>query len=325
MYANTAGCLGKVPNHGDFVRHRASTPTMRAFDEWLRKGLYHARQHERSDWKVRYDQAPSIRFLFWGDRPQAPNALLGVLRPSRDKSGRTYPFLVTCELPADALMVRHLPHLPVRATSFYKAAEAVVARATAGDIPYEEIPTVVEEMEPKVALRPTVPREHRRYLKNETLGTYLEAIFGHFDGSEKYRLFSNLLDVLLPLQNGTPIHLNYGLEFPLHPNSERRIDVASFWLDLVLRILDYPPIHPSVFWTEPEDKAESSRMDLFLDAPEPTSLFGILAPSRANGQLYLLRVEGEKSPADAALSIPERYGTLLDNEQIRLWDFLRRL
>lgn len=324
MHANSAACLGKVPTHGDFVSHRASTPTMRSFDRWIREGLYHARQHQGPNWESTYDEAPTMRFLFWGQGRDTPNALLGVLRSSRDEGGRTYPFVVTCEVPKHALSPHHFAYLPIQASSFYEAAVPLVRQATEGAIPYRDVPKRLDDVM-SLSVQPTVPHEHKRYLQRKTIGGFLEALFGHFEDSGKYQLFSNLFDILLPLQNQAPPQLDYGVQFPLGAGEEGPSNVVSFWLDVVLRVLDYPSVQPSIFWADSEAEADDDQLLLYMGAPDPSAFFDILAPQRANGRIYSLRSSGAETTAEAALSIPEEYGELLENKQVRLWDFLNRL
>lgn len=325
MHVDAAACLGKVPTHGDFMRLRASTPTMRAFDNWIRKGLHHARQNRAPDWEETYDEAPTHRFLFWGAGPNTPNVLLGALRPSRDEGGRGYPFMVTCEIPKQALSPHHVAYLPVQADAFYAEAGDLVRRATDGAVPYKEVPKQVRQMEVGISVQPTVPHDHKRYLQHETMGTFLESLFGHFEDNGKYRLFSNLFEALLPLRSHSASRLDYGMEFPLVEEEETLPNVTSFWMDTVLRVLDTPDASPSLFWTDPRSDAASARLRLYVGVPEPQSFLSILASDPSDDRVCVLSCSGARSNAEAALSIPEEYGRLLRNEQLRLWDFLRRL
>jgi type VI secretion system protein ImpM len=324
MQADTlpAACLGKLPTAGDFVRHRASTPTMRAFDEWVQHGLYQARQRQNG-WEAAYDTAPTTRFVFQGRR--APNALLGVLRPSRDRTGRAYPFMVAAEVPTRRLSIRHLAYLPLQAGRFFDAADRVVREATEGDIPYREVPDHVQQIDTAFGVRPTAPRTYKRYLQQHTMGPFLEELFGHFGDSGKYRLFDNLLDVLLPLRGRSAPRLNYGLQFPLGGDDEALTAISCFWLEACLRLLDYPSdAEPTFFWTDRPPPDAAPFLLLFFGAPRPHAFFHLMASDDPHELVYPLAHAGDDG-AEAALSIPEEYGRLLETEQITLWNFLREL
>lgn len=324
MHVNTAACLGKVPTHGDFVRHRASTPTMRALDRWVRKGLHHARKHRSSWWKAAYDEASPKRFLLWGVGTKVPNALLGVLSSSRDEGGRTYPFIVASEIPKHILSPQHFAYLPLQATSFFQGAGSLVHRAVGGEWSCSRLRTEIEELEADISVESRVPIDHKRYLQQKTLGPFLKELFGHFGSSEKYQLFSTLFDVLPPLRKRSTPRLERGLRFPISVPDEARPSVIAFWMGTVLRLLNYAPVSMSLFWTDPAAQPEPPDLHLYVGAPRPRALFEVLAPSHSD-EGDVLGEAKERTSVEAALSIPDTYGNMLENEGIRLWDFLRQL
>lgn len=324
MNVDSAACLGKVPTHREFVRCRASTPTMRALDEWIRKGLHHARKSGRPDWEDHYDEAPARHFLLWGKGAKVPNLLLGVLAPSRDERGRTYPFVVACEIPKHAVSPQNYAYLPVQADSFFQEADCLVRQAAEGEVAYDEVIDRVQELGEEVIVQPRAPRPHKRYLQQQDLGQFLEQLFGHFEDSQKYQLFSSLLEALLPLRDRAQPRLDAGLQFPLLPDAEQRTSIVAFWFGTVLRLLDYPSVSPSLFWSSPGSSAPDDLL-LYVGTPGAQAFFDILAPVSDNGHICTLSQDGERTHAEAALSIPGQYGQLLEDERLRLWEFLRRL
>lgn len=323
MTVTTAACLGKVPTYGDFVRHRASTPTMRALGQWIRRGLHHARTHRPADWEERYDHASPTRFLIGGGPSRGPNAILGVMAPSRDQGGRVYPFTVTCEVPKHALDSQSVVYLPVQAEPFFDAADALVQRATDGALPHDEVGERVEQMNVGLSVCSGVPPNHKRYLKTEAMGPLLEELFGHFGDSKKYQLFSTLLDTLLPLQDRTTPQLDDGLVFPLPDDEGQRAHVVSFWLTVVRRVLGEASVSPTLFWS-PSTAGGTAELLLYVGAAGPRAFYESLVAERGEA-VRVLEEAGEKSGVEAALSIPEAYGRLLEDEQMCLWDFLEQL
>lgn len=321
-----AACLGKLPTHGDFVRHRASTPTMRAFDEWIRNGLHRARKRHSAAWDEAYDNAPTTRFFFSGRGRQAPNALLGVLQASRDRNGRTYPFTVTCEIPKSSVRADDLlAYLPLHAKSFYTVAEQVVQDATDGTLPYRKVADRVAEINPAFTLQSSPPTTYNRYVQQHTMGRFLKTLFGHFDDGRKYRLFKNLLDIYLPQQKRATPRLNYGLQFPLGDGEPPLTPIACFWLDASLRLVDHPDAEWSFFWTPQPPTTVPSFLLLFLGAPRANAFFHLLASDEATEEICKLERMGSENDVQAALSLPEKYGSLLEDEQLPLRDFLQHL
>ncbi len=314
-------CLGKVPTHGEFLRVRTSSPTMRSLDQWIRKGLYHARRNRPPDWEEAYDDGPIRRFLFWGQGPSRPNVLLGILCPSRDRSGRMYPFLVTCEVPTRRLRAEHAAYLPLHAAPFFDAAEQLGQKAVAGEILPNEVTERISTFS-RIGVSSPVPREHKRYLQRETAGSFLEALFGHFDDSRKYRFFANLFEAVQQF-NGASSSPEHGLQFPMSDAGEGTGTVVSFWADLVWRLIGDGTRAPTFFWTDGGAEDASGGMLLYADVPGPPALMDVLSPDRAQGRILCLQEAGRRSAAEAALAIPEAYGELLEEEDVRLWDFLR--
>lgn len=322
-FPSEAACIGKVPTHGDFVRHRASTPTMRAFDKWIRKGLRRIRRGSASSWNDAYEHAPPVRFFLSSRDQKVPNVLLGVLRASHDRNERTYPFTVTCELPKSTVRTDQLAHLPSQATSFYTAAERVVTDAVGGSLSHHEVIDRVAEIDPSPT--PPSPSTYNQFVQEETVGGLLEAVFGDFEDGGKYRLFKNILDVLLPQRTRTAPRLNYGLQFPLGTGPLSPTKAACFWLDTSLRLLDCPGVECSFFWTPEPPDSMSSFLLLFLGSPQADGLFHLLRGDGETENIFALDRAGGEDDAEAALSIPDEYGSLLEDDQLPLRDFLRGL
>lgn len=110
-----AGCIGKLPLHGDFIRHNALSPELQQFDRWIQQGLHLFQRKIAPPWEHMFDSMPPVRFiyhhttaapkkrgqsLFYGrsggntsSQQTLSHALLGTLVPSMDKHGRRYPFI----------------------------------------------------------------------------------------------------------------------------------------------------------------------------------------------------------------------------------------
>lgn len=320
-----AACVGKLPSHGDFVRHRATTPAVRAFDEWVQKGLYQARQQQRPALDGAYDAAPAYRFVFRS--PDVREQLMGVMQPSRDQAGRMYPFTVAVEVEPEAFGVRQLPYALHHAEAFYAEAQALVATATRGDLSHHEVTDRVEAMQPALRVSTAAPPAYKRHLQQQTMKTFAEQLFGHFGDARKYRLFKNLLDILLPFQERASVQMGYGLKFPLGTAGDALAFHAAFWAELCLRLLDYPDVTPSLFWTarpHPEASDEPA-LFLFLNPPQPRAFFHLVIPDAASDYICDLMRMGDDNATEAVLGIPDTYGTMLETEELSLWEFLREL
>ena len=95
------GYFGKMPGHGDFVRSRADVGFVAGWDAWLQDCFATSRAILGDAWVRSYESAPIWRFaLAGGVCGDAP--MLGVMMPSQDRVGRTFPLTVFARLKRSA-------------------------------------------------------------------------------------------------------------------------------------------------------------------------------------------------------------------------------
>lgn len=85
------GIYGKLPSHGDFVRHNLDDAFVDPWDEWLRRGLFESRRTLGDQWLGLYLESPVWRFAIDAEIA-GPHAMAGVMLPSVDAVGRYFPF-----------------------------------------------------------------------------------------------------------------------------------------------------------------------------------------------------------------------------------------
>ncbi len=164
-------CFGKLPLHGDFIRHRAGAD-LQDLDRWVQAGLMATRG--RADWAAAWQDAPPSRFL----RVSGGRVLAGVLVPSRDSAGRDYPFMVACVI--DDRATRKQPALaPLLAARFLDAAEALARRAWPAGSGYREVQAAVDGLAGDADVRDAERRLSA--LLDEPYGRSLEEDLGAFD------------------------------------------------------------------------------------------------------------------------------------------------
>jgi type VI secretion system ImpM family protein len=297
---------------------------MRAFDEWIRQGLSRVRNGRGPEGGEAYDNALTVRFFLSLRNRQVPNALLGVIQASRDRSGRAYPFAVTCELPKSAVRSNRLANLPLQAASFYSAAEQVVRDATEGTLSYHEVTDRVTEITPSFFSSPS-PSAYDQFVRQQTVGNVLGTVFDDFEDGGKYRVFKNLLDIFLPQRKRDTPRLNYGIQFPLGEGEASPTKTACFWLDTSLHLLDHPDAECSFFWTSQRSTSTPSFFLLFLGSPRADAFFHLLSANGQTENICELGRMGRMNNTEAALSLPNEYGSLLEDDQLPLRDFLQRL
>lgn len=95
--ADRIGFFGKLPSHGDFVSTGLSRAVQDALDAWLQAGMAKAQHHAGEYWEDIFRNMPAWRFVaergVWG-----PVTVAGVIVPSRDRVGRSFPLVITAQL-----------------------------------------------------------------------------------------------------------------------------------------------------------------------------------------------------------------------------------
>jgi len=219
--------------------------------------------------------------------------------------------------------------MPLRYEAFFKQAACLVREATTGRIDYQDLSQRMEGM--RIGPPPDLEALNARFQQRTTFKDFVEMLWDHFDDTRKYLLLKNLIDVLRPFRTGSvedsgPLHLTYGLKFPLGADRSTVACQVSFWVECCFRLMHFTGVRPSCFWAlpdQPED--ESPFFILFLHEPIASINAFLFVGEDNTDSLFALDNVGRDVAAQVALSIPPRYGQLLESDEVTLWRFLRQL
>jgi type VI secretion system protein ImpM len=124
LAASAAGCFGKLPCVGDFVSRRLPRAFVQPWDAWLQRALEASRAQLGATWLDTYLASPFWRFAL-APGLCGPDAWLGVLMPSTDRVGRTFPFTVAMPRPP----APHACRIALHARAWFEAVEALMLAA----------------------------------------------------------------------------------------------------------------------------------------------------------------------------------------------------
>ncbi|MBB4010031.1 type VI secretion system-associated protein TagF [Allorhizobium taibaishanense] len=95
--ADRIGFFGKLPSHGDFLSEGLERDMVATLDAWIRGGLYACEQEFGAAWAELFAASPPWRFIVekgvWDGAAHA-----GVMVPSRDRVGRSFPLIVMAQM-----------------------------------------------------------------------------------------------------------------------------------------------------------------------------------------------------------------------------------
>jgi type VI secretion system protein ImpM len=95
--ADRIGFFGKVPTHGDFISTGLGRTFQTELDNWIQAGLQASEQAHGKEWQRLFRAAPPWRFVvertLWSQ-----STMVGVLLPSTDRVGRSFPLVIAAKL-----------------------------------------------------------------------------------------------------------------------------------------------------------------------------------------------------------------------------------
>ncbi|WEX08248.1 type VI secretion system-associated protein TagF [Chelativorans sp. AA-79] len=122
------GFFGKVPTHGDFLSEGFGPALREALDGWIQAGLQSSEQVFGRQWRDMFHANTPWRFVvqsgLWG-----PATVAGVMLPSRDRVGRSFPLIVAAQLSSYSGAARWLCY----DRTWFLAAEALAETSRAKD------------------------------------------------------------------------------------------------------------------------------------------------------------------------------------------------
>ena len=290
---------------------------MQAFDAWVQKGLIDAQQQFGPGLVAAFEGAGTTCFFL--DAPNAPHVLAGAFRPSRDRTGRRYPFLVAVEVEKQRVEGRRLPGWPDRYERFFRSAAALVDDAVEGRLDDGELE---EQLSFLRAIHDATPFavDYEFRLRQASARDLWARTWGDAEDGRKYVLLKNLTEAFAAVANGRSPKLPGALDFPLS-SDPRGLDV-SFWLEACWALLGSPPDYASAFWSANE--AGEARL-LVAPAPPPATAFAHFLDAASVRGVRVLDDAAGQPAALAALALPAQFGTLLEDDSLSLHAFVHRL
>ena len=122
------GFFGKFPTHGDFVSTALGRRLQSELDRWIQGGLGAMEPTLGQDWRRLFHASPPWRFAIAGG-VWSPAAIAGVLLPSRDRVGRSFPLVIAAQLHSFTGRLRDI----CEDDTWFTAAEALAETSAKAD------------------------------------------------------------------------------------------------------------------------------------------------------------------------------------------------
>lgn len=314
--------FGKLPSHADFIRFNASGEDMRALDAWLQEGLYQAAKHYDSDWDSAYKNSPAYHFLFTPEDSEF--SLVGLFKPSFDKSQRKFPFIISKRLMRATLDTKHVHHLPLLFKDFFRAVTQIL-QEDLDDCPVDELRERVVGIKGISAEDLESSEEHfEKYVSATPLESFMIQLFGSYSDQRKFLLGRNLLDILSPVRSNKIVQIPLGLRFPL---SQKVISLeyeVCLWLHMCQIILGNSAVLPNVFW-QVQDSRHPNYLFIYYRKPNWKTYLQLMEPRSDFDAVCRLEEDGADNMAQAVQNMHPELRQVLEDKDLTLRGFLDKL
>lgn len=221
--------FGKIPAQGDFIRNQHEHKVIAILDRWADANMQTLSQ--MSEWKQRYDTCPGLHYAFLGVRSKV--MLAGHLQPSRDASGRRFPFMTAVkEDVTEPLTV--IGHAPLLLAPLWTELSRVSRNLLESDDSQRLLDDLDEKKQEVSSGLEGCCAGFKRFLLTQSLGS-LERVLN--EGRSNPVNFSHALVgvglVLQPLAVDNMISVDRYMNFPLPKDALYRPLFAALWMHLL--------------------------------------------------------------------------------------------
>ena len=307
------GFMGKTPIRPDFVKLNISSRESVGFDHWLQEGFAHLNRGRKTTDTSHLNGTKSLFFIS-GNADDG--GLLGVLQPSKDSSGRFYPFSSFVHSGLDTYK-RHPAFL-------FLFASQVIEHLLGVNENIKQAASI-NEMEQKAQdynrVADALKQQPNLTLELDKLRTIPMSVFwqhlGLNDIAKRAILIEELSAVLKSIANRGCLRSQFGIRLPMPRFSHESALVAGFWLHLVASMVADHNWQPWFFYQLGDDNQAPS-LTIFC-RPIPASYFNSVweYDKKTNDIVDLCNLKVEKQPSSQTLNFA-------DMDNVSVYDALRR-
>jgi type VI secretion system protein ImpM len=293
----TIFALGKIAGHPEFLSAPDDLAT--SLDRWLDAGWQTAHRLHGEAWDAAFAEGAAYGFL-WSHGNKTGEVTCGVLAPSVDSIGRSYPFLVGSRLAGPTFEKRGWPLIPIAADAFLDEAHALMLEARASALPAAEL---MHRLTHLVAPSPedvdAADEAHARWSRETSVEACWGTIFSDEPLASAGRTLGCLGETLRPWAGQERPGASLLVRLPLGEGGPAAVVI---WFETVRALLRWQKTVPTAFWTP-----KGSSLLLALGPPTPATLGELWWPDSDDDQVIdVEHVAATAAPSAATLLLEER-------------------
>lgn len=307
------GYMGKTPVRPDFVKLNISSRESVAFDHWLQEGFANFNRGRKINDVAVHNGITSLFFISGNSED---SSLLGILQPSKDSSGRFYPFSSFIHSGLDTykrhpaflfLYASHVIEHLIGVNDRIKEAQSIDAMADQAHA-YDKVADALKQ-------QPNLNQEldKLRMIPMSVFWQHLKMDDVH----QRAVLIEELSTVLKSVANRGCLRSQFGIRLPMPLFSHDSALVAGFWLHLVASMVADHNWQPWFFYQLGCEEHAPSLTVFFR--PVPASYFSSvwLNNDKSVQVIDLTNLAMDKVPSEYSLNFA-------DMDNVSVYDALRR-
>ncbi len=236
--------FGKVPALGDFVRTPSPSSEMMAFERWLTQAMETGEARVGAAWKSALADGPAHAFVWSGTLEKKTRGLLvGVVVPSTDAVGRSFPVVICAPLPLAAFGANaHLA--PLLLHEFFQHAAAAAGRAARTRSQAEFHAQVSSVPPPSLDGVASALARYGDWTKRQVASELWASVFGKDAERATRSALYLVVESTAAYRGQESPPLSLGLRVPLGSDTQSS---AALWLDLVRSAAGWKTTVPTLF------------------------------------------------------------------------------
>ncbi len=249
----SAGFFGKLPGFTDFIKYNAAGKEILAIDNWIQEGLTLAKLKYKDEWKNHYDRISCLNFIY--PFTGTDSTTIGVLTPSTDKSGRSFPFIIFGNIKKnvnDDLMYYLIPS--VFKEVYYSFSDIVDLNKSVEDS--SRLKSLTDNIKVPEVNFAIVNENYKNFILKTSIGDIFNL------ENESQFIVNDIFENRLKISD----HFVYFI-FSSSLNEQTDLFMLSYYIKLLHKLFKSSDSIAGVFWTMREDNT----LQLFLYFTKPTS------------------------------------------------------
>jgi type VI secretion system ImpM family protein len=258
----TTGYFGKLPKFADFVKYNASGDEILLIDNWIQEGIRSAILKYKNNWKNYYNNTSPIYFIF--PFTGTDKITIGIICPSNDKSGRSFPFLIFGNMKQDLIKDLQVHLLPLNFKGYFES----ITEVYNNNYFTEDLSEMKFQTSNLSDSTISAENIYDNYLSDTSVERLFEKTLINSIDNNMHTvndLFKNRIEI---------IEHSPAAKFNFDTRTDYKLLDTCFYIQLLLKIFNRSNFFPAVFWNTIHEELIS--LSLFFQKPTPLNFMDLI-------------------------------------------------